>query len=340
MRALVTGAAGFMGSHVAEWLAARGHEIVGLDDLSGGFEENLPAGVRFEKMSVLDPLDGLFASFKPEVVYHLAAYAAEGLSHHIPVFNYQNNLVGTANVLASAYRHGTRHFVFTSSIAAYGHPQGEGVFDEETPCRPCDPYGTAKHACELHLKTCLDYHGGPTYSIFRPHNVFGPRQNISDPYRNVVGIFIKKAMEGQPMPVFGDGKQTRSFSYISTVARCIAEAGLIPQAVNRTVNIGGDRTMSVHELALEISKAMGIQPSIQWLPARHEVVHAHASHKLAREMFPQAYAEEVSIPEGLKRMIDFTRERPVPAATECPSAIEIPDHLPPSWAARLGFGGR
>lgn len=337
MKMLVTGAAGFIGSHVCEWLISQGHDVLGLDDLSGGFQENLPTGTRFEKKSALEPLDGLFLTYRPEVVYHLAAYAAEGLSHHIPVFNYQNNLAATANVLGSAHRVGTRHFVFTSSIAAYGHPQGTAAFDESSPCAPCDPYGIAKFACEMHLKSHFQYHGGPSYTIFRPHNVFGPKQNIADPYRNVVGIFILRTLQGLPMPIFGDGAQTRSFSYISTVARCIAEAGWLAEAKNKTINVGGDQALSVRELAQEIAEVMGLPANITWLPARHEVTHAHCDHQLARTLFKEAYGAEISIRDGLEEMVEYVRQHPIPKATECPAPIEIQDHLPPSWLNRL-FG--
>lgn len=335
MRVVVTGAAGFIGSHVAEMLVDGGHEVMAIDDLSGGFEENVPARARFEPRSVVDALDDLFGAFRPEAVYHLAAYAAEGLSHHIPVFNYVNNVVGTANVLAATYRAGARHIVFTSSIAAYGHPHTDEPFDEETPCQPCDPYGSAKLACESHVRSMAEYFGRPNFTIFRPHNVFGPRQNISDPYRNVVGIFMARALQGMPMPVFGDGTQTRSFSYIATVARCIVDAPFIEAARNATFNVGGDEPMSVKDLALEVSRVMGVAPRIDFQPPRKEVLHAHCRHERARAAFAQAYGDPASIRDGLGLMADFVRSRPVPPATECPAPIEIADSLPPSWSARL-----
>ena len=336
MRAIVTGAAGFIGSHVTEILKSRGHEVLALDDLSGGFAENVPQGVPFEQRSVTDNLDELFQRFRAETVVHLAAYAAEGLSHHIPVFNYTNNIVGTANVLSAAYRTGCKHFVFTSSIAAYGHPHTDEPFDEATPCVPCDPYGSAKLACEHHIRAFFDYHGGPAYTIFRPHNVFGSRQNISDPYRNVVGIFMARALKNEPMPVFGDGAQTRSFSHISSVAHAIASAPLIKGARNATFNIGGDEAMSVRDLAKAIAKLMGVKPQVQFLPARKEVQHAHCRHDLAQRVFPESYARALDIPAGLEEMAAFVKSHPVPPATECPAPIEIKDHLPPSWLARLG----
>jgi UDP-glucose 4-epimerase len=337
MKAVVTGGAGFIGSHVAEILLEQGHQVLVLDDLSGGFEENVPSGADFEKRSVVDPVDHIFQSYRPNVIYHLAAYAAEGLSHHIPVFNFMNNTVGTANVLAAAYRARAEHFVFTSSIAAYGHPREQQAFDETTVCVPCDPYGAAKLACEHYIASFHSYFGSPAYTIFRPHNVFGPRQNISDPYRNVVGIFMSAALRKQPMPVFGDGSQTRSFSYITPVAHCIAEAPVTPAARNTVFNVGGDMPMSVGELARHVAEVMGVPARVRYLPPRKEVQHAHCRHERARAAFPHVYAELTDIVAGLKKMADYVRSRPIPQTTECPSPVEISDLLPPSWGERLGL---
>jgi len=335
MRVLVTGVAGFIGSHVAELLVADGHDVLGVDDLSGGFLENVTQGVLFKQASVTDDLGQMFGDFRPQIVFHLAAYAAEGLSHHIPRFNYENNIVGTVNVLSEAYRIGCEHFVFTSSIAAYGHPTSETPFDETTPCVPCDPYGTAKLACEYHIKSVAEYYGGPAYTIFRPHNVFGTRQNISDPYRNVVGIFMARALHDQPLPIFGDGSQTRSFSHIGAVARAIASAPWVPAAQNETFNIGGDESMSVRELAENVSREFGVTPKLEFMPPRNEVQHAHCNHVLARSVFADAYTQAVDIRSGLREMAEYVRSHPVPPATECPAPIEISDRLPPSWAKRL-----
>jgi UDP-glucose 4-epimerase len=336
VRAVVTGGAGFIGSHVAERLVRAGHDVLVLDDLSGGFRENIPEGAQFVHASITEALDERFKRFRPEVVYHLAAYAAEGLSHHIPVFNYTNNITGTVNVLAAAHRVGVRHFVFTSSIAVYGHPDTDSPFSEATPPSPIDPYGIAKFACEQHIKAFLHYYGGPSFTVFRPHNVFGPRQNIADPYRNVVGIFMARALEGRPMPVFGDGTQTRSFSYIDAVADAIAQAPFVPEARNVSLNIGGDEPMSVRDLARNIASVMGTGDSVEHLPPRKEVAHAHCDHALAQRIFAESYAKHsVNILDGLKRMAAHVRSHPVPAATECPSAIELAELLPPSWAARL-----
>jgi UDP-glucose 4-epimerase len=334
MRAIVTGGAGFIGSHVARALLASNHRVLVLDDLSGGFESNIPQGAEFERRSVTDELDLLFRRFRPEVVYHLAAYAAEGLSHHIPVFNYSNNLLGTANVLGAGYRAGITHFVFTSSIAVYGHGNGRSLFSESDVCVPCDPYGTAKLACENHVRVFRDYYGTPAYTIFRPHNVFGTHQNISDPYRNVVGIFMKKAMTGEPLPVFGDGSQTRSFSYITSVAECIAEAPFVAGAKDQVFNVGGDEAMSVRDLAGHICRIFETKENLSYLPARHEVAHAHADHSLVHNTFPELLAGSLGLVDGLERMAEWVKSNPIPETTECPSGIEIANQLPPSWAAR------
>ena len=331
MKAIVTGAAGFIGSHVAEKLLQSGHEVIGLDDLSGSFESNIPTGIDFIKFDSQGSATELFRRIRPDLVYHLAAYAAEGLSHHIPAFNYQNNLVATANVLTASFLSNVKHFVFTSSIAAYGHPLNCSVFKEDDACNPCDPYGIAKYACELHIKAFFHYHGGPTYSIFRPHNVFGPRQNISDPYRNVVGIFMRCALQGKPMPIFGNGSQTRSFSYIDLVANCIAQSPFIPSARNEVFNIGGDESMSVLQLATIISSVMKVPETIQFLQARDEVAHAHCCHEKIRRVFADAYRNEIDIETGLERMAEYIKTKAVPPTTECPSEIEIENKLPPSW---------
>ncbi len=221
---LVTGAAGFIGSHVAEALAKQGHAVTALDDLSGGFSDNVAEGVRFVQGSINDVelVNRLFAEERYEAVFHLAAYAAEGLSHFIKRFNYNNNLIGSVNLINASINYGVRCFVFTSSIAVYGTSPMLPM-TEETPAHPEDSYGIAKLAVEQELRACREMFG-LDYVIFRPHNVYGERQNIGDKYRNVVGIFMNQILQGKPMTVFGDGTQTRAFSYIGDVAPVIAES--------------------------------------------------------------------------------------------------------------------
>lgn len=328
MRVLVTGGAGFIGSHVAAHLLDQGHDVVILDDLSGGTLRNLPTGSTFVEGSVTDDVlvQRLFAAHRFDVVYHLAAYAAEGLSPFIRRFNYTNNLIGTVTLVNAAINHGTPRFVFTSSIAVYG--PGQTPMTESLTPQPVDPYGIAKLAAEQDLRAAFEQFG-LEYVIFRPHNVYGERQHIADPYRNVVGIFMKCALEQRPMPVFGDGSQTRAFSYISDVAPAIARAGTEPRARNEIFNIGADTPVAVRDLAEQISRLFDVPCRIESLPARHEVAHAFSSHDKARDVF--ALGAATPLADGLARMAQWVRQTGAGPATVF-EGIEIQRGLPPSWA--------
>src|SRR5712692_4831885 len=249
---LVTGGAGFIGSHVADELLQAGHAVVALDDLSGGFEDNVPNGASFVRGSILDHelIDRLFSQFHFTYVYHLAAYAAEGLSHFIKRFNYNNNLIGSINLINASVNHGVKCFVFTSSIAVYG--AGQSPMNESMTPIPEDPYGIAKLAVEQELRVTHEMFG-LDYVIFRPHNVYGERQNIGDRYRNVVGIFMNQLLKGEPMTIFGDGEQERAFTHINDVAPVIAESINFPEARNQIFNVGADVPFSVNSLAETVS---------------------------------------------------------------------------------------
>lgn len=326
-RVLVTGVAGFIGSHVADHCLALGMEVVGLDDLSGGFARNVPRGCTFVEGSICDPdlVARLFSQHRFRYVYHLAAYAAEGLSHFIRRFNYQTNLVGSVNLVNEAVRHEVECFVFTSSIAVYG--AGQTPMTEELTPQPEDPYGISKYAVELDLAAAERMFGLP-WVVFRPHNVYGERQNIADRYRNVIGIFMNQVMHGQPMTVFGDGTQTRAFSHVDDVAPIIARSPRVPAARGQVFNIGADRPYSVTALATEVARAFAVEPRIVQFAPRNEVVHAFASHqKLARVFGP---GEPVALAEGIRRMAEWAR-REGPRVPVVFSDIELRRNLPSSW---------
>ncbi len=305
MRTLVTGGAGFIGSHVAAQCLAMGHEVVVLDDLSGGFRDQVPSGAAFVEGSITDAalVARLFAEHRFDYVYHIAAYAAEGLSHFIRRFIYTNNLMGSVTLINEAVKHEVKCFVFTSSIAVYGAAQLP--MREDAPPVPEDPYGIGKYAVELDLAAAHHQFGLP-YVIFRPHNVYGEHQNIGDRYRNVIGIFMNQIMSGQPLTVFGDGEQTRAFSYIADVAPHIARSVDVPAAYGRAINIGADTPYTVNALAHTVAAEFGVTPEIRHLPARNEVVDAYSDHRLARELF--GAGDPVPLAEGIRRMAAWARK--------------------------------
>lgn len=324
---LVTGGAGFMGSHVADHLLSLGHKVVILDDLSGGFRENVNRDCIFVDGSITDTklLDIIFEEYKFDYVYHLAAYAAEGLSHFIRKFNYENNVIGSINLINRSVKFAIKHFVFTSSIAIYGANQLP-MHELLTP-KPEDPYGIAKYAVELDLQAAYKMFG-LVYTIFRPHNVYGERQNYSDPYRNVLGIFINNIMKKKRMTIFGDGKQTRAFTHIDDVAPYIAKAVNIEGAKNEVFNIGADKTYSVLELSNKIAKAMVVEPEVEFLPQRMEVVHAFSEHTKVKDIFN--VVPKVDLDTGIRKMVDWAKTIGL-RETKKFENIELNKNMPHSW---------
>jgi UDP-glucose 4-epimerase len=325
---LVTGGAGFMGSHVAEHLLRKGHEIVVLDDLSGGFPDSVPDGVTFVKGSVFDHelVDRLFEKHSFTYVYHLAAYAAEGLSHFIKRFNYNNNLIGSVNLINACVNHGVKVMVFTSSIAVYGAckpPMREDMIPI-----PEDSYGIAKLAVEQELRVSHEMFG-LEYIIFRPHNVYGQRQNIGDRYRNVVGIFMNQILRGEPMTIFGDGTQVRAFTHINDVAPIIAGSVDVPAARNEIFNIGSDVPHTVNDLARIIAKEMGSKCDVVHLDARNEVKVAFSDHTKAEHVFGKI--QQTPLQDGIRAMADWVKAHGSRESSIFEN-IEVVNNLPASWA--------
>jgi UDP-glucose 4-epimerase len=327
LHTLITGGAGFIGSHLAHHCLTLGHEVIVLDDLSGGYVDQVPAGAEFVRGSVTDSMfvAKLFSRHRFDYVYHLAAYAAEGLSHFIRRFNYTNNLIGSVNLINEAVRHNVKCFIFTSSIAVYGANQVP--MREEMAPQPEDPCGIAKYAVELDLAAAHEMFG-LNYIIFRPHNVYGENQNIGDRYRNVIGIFMNQIMQGQPMTIFGDGSQTRAFSYIDDVAPIIARSVDVAAAYNQVFNVGADQPYTVQRLAETVARAFDVAPSIKHLPARNEVQHAYPDHSKARQVFVNGVT--VPLEEGVARMAAWA-QRVGARASQAFDNIEVSRNLPPSW---------
>jgi UDP-glucose 4-epimerase len=270
----------------------------------------------------------LFNDHAFDYVFHLAAYAAEGLSHFIKRFNYTNNVIGSMNLINESVNHNVKRFIFTSSIAVYGKNQLP-MHEDLTPA-PEDSYGIAKYAVELDLKASHEMFG-LDYVIFRPHNVYGERQNTGDKYRNVIGIFMNQTLAGESYTIFGDGKQKRAFSYIGDVAPILAESATLEGAKNEIFNVGADSVYTVNQLANEVMNAMGVRTEIRHLPARNEVVDAWSDHTKVQRVFGKH--PETPLSDGLHRMAEWVRANG-PRKSKPFEGIEIEKNLPASWAMR------
>jgi len=324
----ITGVAGMIGSNLAHWILENtDHKVLGIDDLSGGYEENLPDSPRFifQKLSVCDDyLENVFSIYKPSIVYHAAAYAAENLSPFIRKFNYTNNLVGTANVVNCCINHSVKRLVFFSSIAVYGH--GQPPYREIDIPMPNDPYGNAKHACEVDIRVAGEQHG-LDWCIVRPYNVYGIRQNIKDKYRNVLGIFINQYLSGNPFTIFGDGTQVRGFTNVKDIMRPLFIAGVSEIASKKTFNLGSAKKYKVIEAAKMLMEIM-CGGAISYLPKRHEVHTAFADNKEAKEILE--YKDSTALYEGLKEMYDWVISTPQKESKPAPK-YEIEKGMYEAW---------
>jgi UDP-glucose 4-epimerase len=308
-KVLITGVAGLLGSRLADWIIENNlAEVVGIDDLSGGYIENVNTGVEFHKINLhenTEAVDSLFENKRFDYVFHFAAYAAEGLSPFIREYNYKNNLIATTKLINNAIRHDTKRFVFTSTMAVYG--ANEPPFRESFQPAPIDPYGIAKYACEMDIQVAGEQHG-MDWCIIRPHNVYGAKQNIWDKYRNVLGIWMYNHLNGKPITIYGDGNQTRAFSYIDDCVPYFWMCAVDPKASKQIFNIGGDDYVTINEAANLLIDIVG-DAKKQHLEARHEVKHAWVTHDKIRDML--GYRQKTSLREGLAQMWEWAKKQPM-----------------------------
>jgi len=323
---LVTGGLGFIGSHIVDELINLKHDVYVVDNLSGGSTNNINRKSHFYQMTVNDKrqMSWMFVDYKFEYVFHLAAYAAEGLSHFIRNFNYTNNVVGSMNIINECIKHEAK-LIFFSSIACYG--DAEPPFTEETQPQPIDPYGIAKYATELDI-IAANKMFGLDYIIFRPYNIYGPRQRLNDKYRNVLGIFINQILSDKPLTVFGDGTQTRAFSFIGDIAPKIAQSAFKPEMYNKTFNIGAEKTYSVNDIAEMVKRAMGSHQQIMHVKARNEVHNAYCSIDKIKKHFPSI--NKTQIWDGINKMVEWANTQEIEESKEFTN-IEVYKNLPTIW---------
>ena len=309
MKVFVTGCAGLLGANYARHLLQNGHEVIGIDDLSGGYKAFVPKGEKFSFVKLnlerRKKLVDLFEEHKPDLLFHFAAYAAEGLSPFIRNYNYRNNLICSANLINECIKQNTK-VVFTSSMAVYG--EQEPPFTEDKRPQPIDPYGIAKYAVECDLKLAHEQFG-LRYNIVRPHNVLGIYQNIWDRYRNVIGIFIRKTLNGIPILVYGDGEQTRAFSDIKYYMEPFDR--LLTEYDGETFNIGADKYFTLNEVAdavQKVGKKYGYEVPIEHGEPRHEVKHAYCDHTKAKSMLQ--FSDGTNLEELIESMFVWAMKQP------------------------------
>jgi UDP-glucose 4-epimerase len=306
---LITGVAGLLGSRLADWIIDHHPEckVVGIDDLSGGYKENINPKVEFWQMNLVEhPIENCFEVNKFDYVFHFAAYAAEGLSPFIRCFNYDNNLKATARIVNECIKHDVKRLVFTSTLAVYGQGYG-GIFDETQTPKPIDPYGVAKYACEMDIQIAGEQHD-LDWCIIRPHNVYGIKQNVWDKYRNVLGIWMYQHLNNQPITIFGDGEQTRAFSYIDDSLEPLWKAAILPQASKEIINLGGIEEYSIKEASQVLAEILG-GIEVTHLEGRHEVKHSIPTYQKSVDIL--GFEHKTSLKDGLTAMWNWVKVQPM-----------------------------
>jgi UDP-glucose 4-epimerase len=332
LKVFVSGVAGFLGSHLADAFTHRGDDVVGCDNMIGGDLQNLPEGIRFEQADCGDIDDMKRLLTGVDLVYHCAAIATEGLSVFSPAIIAKHVYENTAGLLAAAASKRVKRFVYCSSMARYGH--GKPPFREDQPADPVDPYGIAKYAGELLVRNVAQTHGFE-HVIAVPHNIIGPKQKYDDPYRNVASIMINRMLQGKQPIIYGDGEQSRSFSFVQDCVDPLLAMATKPGLSGEIINIGPDEEVTtINELARTIADILKFKLQPIYVADRpQEVRSATCSADKARKLL--GYRTKVSLAEGLQSMVQWIRAHgPRPFEYHLPIEIDSP-LVPVTWRDRL-----
>jgi UDP-glucose 4-epimerase len=305
LRILVTGGAGFIGSHLAEKLVGLGHEVIVLDDLSTGREENivhLRDSITFIKGSITDRALLSRVMEGVQVVFHQAALGSVPRSVEDPVTTHEVNITGTFNVLLAARDAGVKRVVYAASSSAYGDTPTLPKVETMLP-NPLSPYAVSKLVGEYYCQVFTRVYGLETVSL-RYFNVFGPRQNPHSQYAAVIPKFITAALKDEPLSVFGDGEQSRDFTYIDNVVQANLLAMASPHAVGKVYNVACGGRYTLNELIRQLEAIFGRQLEVQYLPPRAgDVKHSEAS--ITEAQRDLGYRVLVSFEEGLKKTAEW-----------------------------------
>ena len=310
MNVVITGIAGLLGSRLADWIIENtNYKVIGIDDLSGGHLDNVNEKVTFYNFNLtdLERSEIVFHEHKPKIVYHFAAYAAEGLSPFVRKYNYENNLITSANLITTSIKHDVERFVFASSMSVYGNKYVPPFHEDLQQC-PIDPYGVAKFAVEQDLKIAHEQHG-LKYTIVRPHNFYGINQNIWDKYRNVLGIWMYQILHNQRPTIFGDGEQKRAFSYVDDSVVPFWNASQKSECVGEIINLGGIKEYTINEACNILIKVTQTSLKPDYLETRHEAKHAWATWEKSNRLLD--FQHKVDLEEGLTKMWEWAKTQPM-----------------------------
>lgn len=302
MNVLITGGAGFIGSHLAERLLGADHSVRVLDNLSTGRRENLPAGGKLEFIEgdIRDVATVRRAVVGMDAIVHLAAVASVQASVDDPCGTHATNFDGTLNLLEAARTGGVRRFLYASSAAVYGDNEMLPI-DESAVPRPLTPYAADKLAGEYYLQFYARQYSLDTTS-FRFFNIFGPRQDPSSPYSGVISIFCDRLVKGGTVTVFGDGQQTRDFVYVGDLAALLANALSLRSLAGQVINIGRGQQSSLLDLIAVLEELSGKSLSRQHAPARTgDIRHSCADISRLRSLLGEVPATELRV--GLEALL-------------------------------------
>lgn len=341
MRVLVTGAAGFMGCHLVDVLVDLGeHDVYAVDDLSGGYTRNVNPKSHFEQIDLRDKdkIAEFIGKTKPELLFHLAADATEGRSQFTPMSAVERNLLAYMYTLVPCIKNGLKKVVLTSSMSVYGSQKPP--FSEDMLRKPDDVYGITKASMEEATEVLSKVHKF-AHVIIRPHNVYGPKQNLADPYRNVIGIFINCILNNKNFYIYGDGQQKRAFTYIDDFTPYIFKSGFSDDLNSQIVNIGPREEYTINQLADVVLKNFFPDGNVpenlkpKYLSDRpQEVKEAFCTTEKAEKLL--GYKTTVHLEEGVKKMIEWAKELGPQKFNYLQNGLELENEdVPATWKDKL-----